>query len=302
MPTIAVIINHASGTASGIDVHAIADMLRSNGFDPRVTLEPDGAAIANAAARARDEGVDVVVAGGGDGTVNCVVGKILGSGIVLGVLPLGTLNHFAKDLRIPLELEGALRVIAEGHRAPIDVAEVNGKPFVNNSSLGLYPEIVKDRDVGQRKLGYSKWVAFFRACVRAARRYPFLDVELDLDGRRYERRTPFVFVGNNEYTIEGLRVGERRTLSAGTLSLYVAQRTGRIGLLGFALRALFGRLRQAKDFDAVLSGRIVVKTRHRKQRVSTDGEVSELDAPFEYRIRPGAIEVLVPRLADAERK
>jgi YegS/Rv2252/BmrU family lipid kinase len=295
MPSISIIINHASGSGREIDAGRIEQNLRSQGFEPNLVLARDGSQIAAAAKRAREERVDVVVAGGGDGTVNCIASAILGSGIVFGVLPLGTLNHFAKDLGIPLDVDQALRAIVEGHRIAIDVAEVNGKAFLNNSSIGLYPEIVKERESGQRRFGRSKWVAFLWACILAARRYPFLDVKLTTDGRSYARRTPFVFVGNNEYTIDGLQVGGRRTLSAGTLSLYVAQRTGRLGLLGFAARALFGTLRQAKDFDAVLSAEIVVKTRRKRLRVSTDGEVTMMDAPLVYRIRPAALDVIVPR-------
>lgn len=294
MPRIAIIINHSSGTGGAIDVDGISAKLREHGFDADVVLARDGSQIASAARRACEDRVDIAVAGGGDGTVNCVASAIVGKGIALGVLPTGTLNHFARDLRIPTDIDQAVQTIIDGHRVAIDVAEVNDAIFLNNSSIGLYPDIVRDREDGQRQRGLSKPVAFFGACLRAARRYPFLDVMLLVDGRDYARRTPFVFVGNNEYTIDGLEVGGRKTLSAGTLSLYVAQRTGRLGLLGFAFRALFGRLRQARDFDAALSEEVVVQTRRKRLRVSTDGEVHVLDVPLRYRIRKRALEVLAP--------
>ena len=299
MPRIAVIINHQAGSTGEIGTTQIEDALRAAGFESSVTLASDGSKIVDAAKQALSEGADIVVAGGGDGTVSAVASELVGSGIALGVLPLGTLNHFAKDIGIPMEPDQALQTIVAGHRMAVDVAEVNGKFFLNNSSIGIYPDIVKYRETQQRRFGKSKWTAFFWACMNAMRRHPFLDVQLKADGENLTRHTPFVFVGNNEYSIDGFDIGERKTLSAGTLSLYVSQRTGRIGLLGFAVRALFGRLRQARDFDAVLSEEVVIRTRIERMRVSTDGEVAMMETPLNYRIRAGALTVLVPAIAES---
>jgi diacylglycerol kinase family enzyme len=119
-------------------------------------------------------------------------------------------------------------------------------------------------------------------------------VQLTADGERHERRTPFVFIGNNEYSMEGLSIGGRASLCDGKLSLYVAQRPGRLGLLRFAWRALCGRLAQERDFDVMLSDKFDIETRHRHLRVATDGEVNIMATPLHYRIRPGALTVLVP--------
>ena len=127
------------------------------------------------------------------------------------------------------------------------------------------------------------------------RRYPFLDLTISLGSEVYQRQTPFIFIGNNEYSMEGFTIGERERLDAGNLSLYVVQRTGRMGLLALAMRALFGRLRQAKDFDVLLAREIVINTRHKMIRVSTDGEVSRMSSPLHYRIRPAALKVIVPK-------
>jgi len=294
MPTIAIIINHAAGSEPKFDTARLTDSLRAGGMEPSITLAHKGSEIIDAAKRAHADGADIVVAGGGDGTINAVASVLVGTNITLGVLPLGTLNHFAKDLHIPLQIDHAVQAIVAGHRIAVDVGEVNGKFFLNNSSIGIYPEIVKERETEQRQFGKSKWVAFFWASIKALRRYPFLDVQLEVDGKNYTRHTPFVFVGNNEYAIEGFDLGARKTLSGGQLSLYVSQRTGRLGLFGFALRALFGRLRQARDFDALLAAEIVIHTRRRRIRVSADGEVTMMDAPLRYRIRPGALNVIVP--------
>jgi len=234
------------------------------------------------------------VAGGGDGTINAVASKMVDSGVPFGVLPMGTLNHFAKDLGIPLELESAVRNLAEGRPRAVDVGEVNDRIFLNNSGLGLYPDMVHDREKQQRRLGRGKWLAALWAGVAALRRFPFLSMRLIVDGQRLARRTPFVFIGNNVYTMEGLSIGERERLDGGVLSLHVAQHPTRLGLLRFAIGALLGRLGDERDFDIVQAAEMEIETRRRQLRVATDGEVTTMDAPLRYRIRPGALQVLVP--------
>jgi diacylglycerol kinase family enzyme len=300
MPTIAIIINHTAGTSVAVDTDAFTARLRAAGYEPTITVAQDGSQILAAAKRARSEGVDIVVAGGGDGTINCIAAQIAGTDSVLGVLPLGTLNHFAKDLGIPLDTEQAIQTILDGHRTKVDVGEVNETIFLNNSSIGIYPDMVTEREAGQHRLGKSKWEAFFWACLKVARRYPFMDVQLKVDDAILARHTPFVFVGNNAYTIEGFDLGGRKTLTGGRLSVYVSQRTGRLGLLGFAVRALFGRLRQAEDFDAMLTEEVDIHTRRKRVRVSTDGEVTTMDMPLRYRIRTGALHVIVPAPTSAD--
>jgi diacylglycerol kinase family enzyme len=294
-----VIINAASGAATYSDewTNSLAEKFRASGFDAQVVLAKSGQEIIETAQAAVRQRFPIVVAGGGDGTINAVAGILADTDVLFGVLPLGTLNHFAKDLRIPLDLDEAIRTIAEANSIPVDTGEVNGRIFVNNSSLGIYPDIVRSREKQQKRLDRSKWVAFFRAAITALRRYPFLHVRLQLNGAQHVRRTPFVFIGNNEYLMEGFHIGVRECLNAGQLSLYVAHRTSRFGLLKLAIRALFGRLRQAKDFDALLAAEIVVETRHRRLLVATDGEVNVMETPLRYRVRPGALRVIVPRNA-----
>jgi diacylglycerol kinase family enzyme len=203
------------------------------------------------------------------------------------------MNHFAKDLHIPVELEAAVETIIEGHVAKVDVGEVNGHIFVNNSSLGLYPSIVREREKQQR-LGSGKWPAYVWAAVAVLRRYPFLDIRLDVDGKALSSRTPFVFIGNNEYEMETLNIGGRSCLDAGELSLYVTNRTGRLGLIRLALRALFGGLRQEKDFLAMCTKEIWIGTKHKRLRVALDGEVTVMAPPLHYRVLPGKLRVLAP--------
>ncbi|MFL6673046.1 MAG: diacylglycerol/lipid kinase family protein [Massilia sp.] len=295
MKRVTVIINGSAGSGHDDDAaRNLREKFRSVGLEADVTLAKNGDEMVETARTALDNGAELVVAGGGDGTINAVASVMAGTGVAFGVLPLGTLNHFAKDLGIPLELDKAVGVLASGRPKEVDVGEVNHRIFLNNSGLGLYPDIVHDREKQQRRLGRGKWLAAFWATLAALRRFPFLSIRLVVDGVRLARRTPFVFIGNNEYAMTGLSIGERQRLDAGKLSLYVAQRPGRLGLLRFAVRALWGKLGEERDFDVLLADEMEIDTRHKHMRVATDGEVTVMKTPLRYRIRPGALTVIVP--------
>lgn len=297
------IINASAGCGYASDwAQQLEASFAGVGLDADITLAASGEEMIATAQAAVERGAPIVVAGGGDGTINAVASVVVGSGVHFGVLPLGTLNHFAKDLHIPLELEAAIANVATGRPVKVDVGEVNGRIFLNNSSLGLYPDIVRDREKQQRRLGRGKWLAFSWALVAALRRYPFLGVQLTLNDKVHARRTPFVFIGNNEYLMEGLNIGERERLDGGKLSLYVAQRPGRWGLLRLALHALFGKLSQAKDFDMLTTTEMEIATRHRRLRVATDGEVTVMNTPLHYRLRAAALDVIVPNTSNNQQE
>jgi YegS/Rv2252/BmrU family lipid kinase len=289
-----VIVNNGSGPKREEDLEQrLFDGFAAKGIEAHVALAKTGEELAALAKQAAQGPADVIVAGGGDGTVNLVASFLVDTNKALGVLPLGTMNHFAKDLHIPLDLEGAIETIVAGHESRVDVGEVNKNVFINNSSLGLYPQIVRQREK-QQQLGWSKGPAYVWAALAIMRRYPFLDVRIGVDGQELNRRTPFVFIGNNEYQMETLKIGQRAALDRGGLSLYMANRTGRWGLVRLALRALFGGLRQEKDFLALDAQEISIGNRHKHLRVALDGEVKLLHPPLHYRVRPKALRVLTP--------
>lgn len=264
-----------------------------------ISLAQGGEEITELAREAARGPHEVIVAAGGDGTINSVAAAVLDTDKILGVLPLGTLNHFAKDLGIPIELETAAQTIIAGHTTEVDVAEVNGRVFLNNSSLGLYPMIVREREKRQR-LGFGKWPAFFWATIQALRRYPLLDVQLRVNDELLHRTTPFVFVGNNEYAMDLFNIGARNRLDKGVLSIYITQRTSRLKLITLALRAVVGSLRNDKDFLELRSNEVKIATRHKRLRVAFDGEIEVMKPPLEYRIRSRALRVIVPREAEGE--
>ncbi|MGI9088864.1 MAG: diacylglycerol/lipid kinase family protein [Chthoniobacterales bacterium] len=252
----------------------------------------DLAAIARAAVDGPEE---LIVAGGGDGTISAVAGVLAGTQKILGVLPRGTLNHFAKDLGLPLDLPAAVQTILHGRIAEVDVGEMNDRVFINNSSLGIYPEIVAQREAQQERFGRGKWPAFVWATLTALHRFPFLNLRITIEGKSISRRSAFLFIGNNAYEIAGFKIGERKSLQTGRLGLYLARRTGRFGLFRLAFNALLGRLHQAKDFESFTVREATIETHKSKMLVAMDGEVTELRTPLHYRIRTRALRVMRPR-------
>ena len=243
----------------------------------------------HAVAEARRRDLDAVIVGGGDGTVRTVASILTRTGIPLGILPLGTLNHFAKALGIPQEMGGALDVIAGAACRIVDVAEVNGEIFINNSSIGIYPHFVLDRDRRVEKSGMSKRLAMIIAVFRLLSRWPVRRLWLAAAGQREQYRTPFLFVGNNAYDLATL--GSRATLDAGELWVAIANGETRLAFVGNVVRSLFGAVTES-DLRVVKTRSAEVSSRSNRLLVALDGEVQVMRAPLRYRSIAGALRVL----------
>ena len=294
-----VILNCGSGAVGGAaraeaETARVDEAFRAAGLTAAVQAVPAGKLEEAARSAAASPDIGTVVLGGGDGTLNTGAAALAGSDKTMGVLPLGTLNHFAKDLGVPLKLEDAVRTIAEGGVRRVDVGEAGGRLFLNNASIGLYPEIVRVRDEIRRQEGTRKWVALLQAAREVLRHPPFLRVYLRVLDDVARVRTPFVFVGNNRYEMKLFSLGERSSLERGELSLYVARNARRWGIVRLALRALVGRLRQDKDFEAITVPEVEVDMPRRSVRVALDGELFHMESPVRFRIRPGLLRVLAP--------
>jgi diacylglycerol kinase family enzyme len=296
---IAVVLNATSGHGTAPKAaERMKEIFAEAGRDVRVTLAQGGSEINAAMRRAVEGGCEILMVGGGDGTINCGASAVIGRDIPLAVLPLGTLNHFAKDLGIPLDVDEAAKVVLAGVECKVDVGEVNGRIFLNNSSLGVYPAIVRLRDKYRATFG-GKWLAALWAGLTVMRRNPFMGVRIVVEDQKVVRRTPLLLVGNNEYRASGINAGTRESLARGRLALYVLNAEKRPGLLRLAWEVLLKGAEQAKEIDVVLVEDTTIETRRRHLQVATDGEVFNLDSPLEYRIRPGALRVMVPEDASA---
>ena len=298
MPPIAVIINAAGG--SFIENETLLGVQRAfeaEGLDVSVHLALSGLDVSTLAEEAAAGESEVIVGGGGDGTLALVAKSAYSAGKTFGILPLGTRNHFSKDLGIPQDIPGAVAVIARGQTRQVDLGQVNGRIFINNSSIGLYPRIVRHREAQQERLGRGKWYAAFLAAIRVFRRSPFYRVRFHLGGRTFLRKVPFVFVGNNLYEMELYNIGSRPNLDRGLLSVYFLHRGGRLGVLELLFRTLIGRLKQWRDFEEIETEEITIQTRKKKIMVALDGEVVRMETPLEYSIVPKALRVIAPEVS-----
>ena len=185
-----------------------------------------------------------MIVGGGDGSVGAAARAVAGSEAILGILPMGTLNHFARDLGLPLKLDQAAAVIAGGQPRAVDVAEVNGRIFVNNAAIGLYPLMVLDRESQQERLGRSKRLAMLVASIRTLVRFHHQRLTLSGDGGEARVDTPLLFVGNNDYRLAIPGAGRRERLDGGRLCVFVMRKKGVPGFLAAVARALVGLARE----------------------------------------------------------
>jgi diacylglycerol kinase family enzyme len=237
---------------------------------------------------------DAIVIGGGDGTISTVAGVLAATDVPLGIIPLGTLNHFVKDLKIPLHLDGAVAVIAAGDTRLVDVGEANGRIFINNSSIGLYPYLVLERERRRRRERLPKWVAMIFAGLRTLRYFPVRRLSIRVAGAAEVYRSPCVFVGNNIYRIKGPSLGTRDRLDEGELSVYVAKQQSRLALLWLSCLAFLGFLNEQRDLRSFNVAAVEISSHHRRLLVSFDGEIDTMWSPLHYRIRPRALRVFAP--------
>jgi diacylglycerol kinase family enzyme len=238
--------------------------------------------------------IDAIVVGGGDGSIRTVAGVLAGSDIPLGILPLGTRNHFARDLGIPLHLGEAAEVIAKGVPRDVDLAEVNGETFINNSSIGIYPYLVLDRERRRAHHKIAKWIAMVPALFRMARQFPRRRLALSAEGWTRPYRTPCLLIGNNEYGMEFPTLSRRHHLDQGKLSVYVVKQRRPLGFFWMIWRMAFGKVSQARDIESFRLSDLEVRSKTSRLPVALDGEVEFMHPPLHYRTRPGTLRVIVP--------
>ncbi len=298
-----VILNSGAGT---LDKQALADSIAASlsrqGVSARLHVVQGGGELDAAASRAVAGDADVIVAGGGDGTIATVSRHLVDSGKALGVLPLGTFNYFAKNLGVPLDLEPALALIAQGRPTPIDIGEVNGHLFLNNASVGLYPAMLAKRERLYRRFGRSQLLAYVSAARELLQSPGLLNLTLAADGHLMKRRTPLLFVGTNAYQLEHFAIVGRTCLDTRRLTLHVTRPLGAARLLTLGARALVRGLHGAQEFETLCAGEVLVSMRRPRVGVAMDGEIMHLDTPLRFALRPDALMVIAgsPREAGSQ--
>jgi diacylglycerol kinase family enzyme len=239
-------------------------------------------------------GTNLFIATGGDGTVHHVMQALVNTGAELAVIPNGTYNHFARDVGIPLDWREALEVALKGERRQIDTARINDRYFVNNVSIGLYPEVVSLRE--ERGRDYPRWKARLFAIYTTLRRYPHVNITVEADGRHEVLRTHVFMVSNNSYDLE--RVGieaPRERMSEGRLSVYWLEHVSRWVLTRYVSRYLAGRVRTIPGFRSFRTLRMRVQSSRKQLKVGVDGEVFTMSTPLVLTTVPQSLVVRVPR-------
>jgi diacylglycerol kinase family enzyme len=258
-----------------------------------VHLSRDVDIAAEIRARMRD-GKKLFIAAGGDGTVNCVIQPLVHSDAILGVIPIGTFNHFARDAGVPLDWRAALDVALNGTIRQVDAARVNDRFFVNNVSMGLYPELVARRE--ERGRDYPRWKARLFAAYVTLQKYPHVTVTLESEHHQMAVRTHVLMVSNNPYDLSRVGVdAPRNTLEEGRLSVYWLPHLPRVALMRFLAHYLAGRVHETPGFRSFRTSRMKVHASKQHLNVGVDGELFTFHMPLVITIAPRALQVRVPR-------
>lgn len=239
-------------------------------------------------------GIRLFVAAGGDGTINGVVQALVSTDAVLGVIPIGTFNHFAKDLNIPLPWREALGVVLTGTTRQVDAARVNERFFVNNVSMGLYPELVARRE--EKGRDYPRWKARLLAAAATLKKYPHVAIAVESEHHHEAIRTHVFMVSNNSYDLSRMGVeAPRSTLAEGRLSVYWLPHLPRLALMRFVAHYLAGRVKEAPGFRSFRTARLKVQAAKSHLHIGIDGEVFTMSSPLVITTLPQSLAVRVPR-------
>ncbi len=310
-----IVLNAGSGKSDTDDVQKTIETACEAAGRPHRIFRIDGPGQIKALAKeavdcAKAEG-GIVVAAGGDGTINAVAQATLGSGCVFGVLPQGTFNYFSRANGIPAETEAALQVLLNESPREVQVGMVNDRVFLVNASMGLYAELLEEREAVKREYGRSRAIAFWAAVMMLFKGHRQWDLHLDFHGERRDIRTPTLFVGNNPLQLRQVGIAEAEQLENERLLAAVALKsTGGFGLAMLLLRGMFGRMGGADSVSSFSFETLVVDPRHSSRRkklgkapkptrvkVATDGELGWLDMPLTFRVAPDPLWLIRPELA-----
>lgn len=247
----------------------------------------------------------VVVAAGGDGTINCVAQAVLGSGCAFGVLPRGTFNYFARTHGIPSELDDALRVLLHEQPIPAQVGLLNDRVFLVNASLGLYPQLLEDREGWKQRFGRSRLVALGAGIATLLRGHRSLRLSIELHGQPRQVRTPTLFVGNNALQMEQVGLPESRAIDDGALAGVMLKRVGRGTLMWLLACGALGKLGEVDQVENFSFRRLTVRARTfgaRRIKVATDGEVLWMPLPLRFEVAPHPLLLIRPPGLAQERR
>lgn len=294
--SIEIILNKGSGSHQAQDSReSLTKVFRESGRSFAISVA-SGDEIGRLAREKAKSDCEVLVAGGGDGTICGVAEAAREHGKTLGVLPLGTFNYFAKNLGIPLELEEAARVILEGKPVRAPVLDLDGRLVLNNSSIGIHPAVLMQRRKLYRRWGRNQLNAYLSVLITASQHPPRLRVRLATDEGEVVRETPLVMICSNAFQMEEFALDGKECLAEEKFALYVARMAGRATIFRLGMRALFRCLRPGIDYEVICTSDVTIETlRRRRLHAAVDGELETLNSPMRFQVAPQSLCVLAPR-------
>jgi diacylglycerol kinase family enzyme len=290
-----VVLNSRAGSLNGNQANAFSfetarAILERNGITAELE-KPSAQGILDTLRAAVSQRPDALIVGGGDGTISAAAGVLANTNIALGILPLGTLNHFARDLHVPDDWKTAAEKITDTHSSFVDVAEVNSRVFINNCSLGSYAEAVRRRDGLRRTKGHHKMFAMLLASFAVFRDLRRMSADVRLPTATLRIRTPLIVISNNRYSGHLLATRLRPRLDAGELCFYATRTSRRTAFLRLVWQALVRRLDEADALEVHTATEVLVATNDAVP-IAADGELLDLKSPYHFRLRPRALRVL----------
>ncbi|MGQ7794095.1 diacylglycerol/lipid kinase family protein [Faunimonas sp. B44] len=299
---VTIVLNSNAGTLRGLDPQETADRIaaifRDAGHQAAAEVHGGSAAIAAITRVCAAKGCDAIIVGGGDGTVSAAASAAARSGMTLGILPLGTMNLFARSLGIPLELEPAAEALAHGRAVAVDIGEVNGRLFIHHVTLGLHPRMIRVRERLKYGSRIGKILANVQALWLVIRRPPYFRAEIDVDGVRQVRRTAALVVSNNPFGEGHLPYAD--DLRQGRFGLYVSTSRRWTDLLQLTAAVTLGAIKESPLLERMTGRAIDVVLARPDVRASVDGEIVRLASPLRIRMHQRGLSVLEPRPGEAE--
>ena len=239
----------------------------------------------------------VIVAAGGDGTLNAVASQMLKQQIPMGILPMGTFNYVARVLHIPLDILEAAEVIATGEQRASHVACINDQIYLNNASLGLYPLFIKKREEYNRKFGRFPLNAYTSGLDVLIRDWKELKLEVEVDGKKYPVKTPLIFFGNNQLQLEELKLKVSKCAELGEIAGVVIAKGDKLTLFKTLFQTIRGKLEQASDVYSFGAQKVTVYSPKPKLTVALDGEIVSMSTPLHLHVEKNALNIMVPHAA-----
>ena len=239
----------------------------------------------------------VIVAAGGDGTLNAVASQMLKQQIPMGILPMGTFNYVARVLHIPLDILEAAEVIATGEQRASHVACINNQIYLNNASLGLYPLFIKKREEYNRKFGRFPLNAYTSGLDVLIRDWKELKLEVEVDDKKYPVKTPLIFFGNNQLQLEELKLKVSKCAELGEIAGVVIAKGDKLTLFKTLFQTIRGKLEQASDVYSFGAQKVTVYSRKPKLTVALDGEIVSMSTPLHLHVEKNALNIMVPHAA-----